>query len=169
MTPKAYKYDRTNYLMKHESDGKIIKVADYWTFYTTGAESVVSGNEEKFFYSKRYENERYDSLAFDLYLNENFSDTLLAFNNSNYITDLVMDYDTIKLVTENRVKYIQRMLNKHFDEDEEDYYLEKQEKDLREVNDIKRVFLAPRYPDVESANRLLKEYFNSRRLNENKD
>lgn len=169
MMPKAYKYDRTIYQSQHEDKGLIIKIADYWTFYSTGTDSLILNNQEKFFYTKRYENERYDSIAFDFYRDENYSDTLLAFNKENYMTDIVMDYDMLDLVVQKRIQYIEKTLHKHFDEDEHQYYEDLLHKQLDEVNAAKRIFIAPKWADIESANRLLKNYFESRRLNENKD
>ena len=91
-------------------DGKIYAVRDYWTYYTTGIETLVLTNPDLFNVTERKTGEQPEQITFDVYGDENLADYFVAINNENYIWSLPYDLDMFIDAVEFRFRYLKQLM-----------------------------------------------------------
>ncbi len=163
MRPKIYDFNKISREIKHESIGKYFHITDYFQYYTTGIENITNNNE-LYIETERYDNERTDILSWEFYLNENYSDLLLAINNDVYLWDSPVDYDTIDIIVNQQLLYIQKIQNKIFNDQEKEYWTNKIKNKVIQNNDYKRKILMVSDGDKNKITRQIKDIFKSREV-----
>jgi len=162
---KIYKFDVKTKQLLHEVMGDYFDVVDYFQYYTTGVENLINEENMLLIETDRYEKERHDLLAWTFYRNENFTDVLLAINNENIFWNDVMDFDTLDIIKKNKLKYIQKIKNKTFTPEEQEYWDKKISNTLENNNDNQRKIIIVSDGDKNTMVRKIKDYFKEREVN----
>jgi hypothetical protein len=162
MTFRVYNFDKIEKQSKNESLGPKLTIADYWQYYTTGVENLVNNNE--YFRTDRLENERSEVITWKFFDDPGLSDIILALNNDVYLWDTPFDYELVEQITDNKMNYIKKMYKADMPEDVEQYWYDKTLRDTLEYQDILRSVVLPRYSDLQTVIRKIKEYFRDREV-----
>jgi hypothetical protein len=159
---KIYNFDKIEKQSKNESEGITLTIADYWQYYTTGVENLVNNNE--YFRTDRLENERAEVVTWKFFDDPNLSDMVLALNNDVYLWDTPFDYRLVEQITDNKMNYIKKIYRAEMPEDVETYWRDLMLKDTMKYHDTLRTVVLPRYSNIQSVVRKIKDYFTKREV-----
>ena len=148
--------------VKHETTGETLYVPDYFTYYISGIQKIVFENQDSFFKTKRFENERSEVLSFKFYGSGMYSDTIILSNNDNYLWDSAYDWEMTEEVTNQKLKYIQELNKNNLTEDERLYWENKIKRKIEYQNTIRSTVIAPKVSDLNKIIRLMKKYIRER-------
>ena len=169
MKQTIYKYDPIKIKLKNDRLGDVVKVRDYFQYYTTGIEEIPFKNESLYFETTRFENERTDVLAFNFFESEDISDLILALNNDVYLWDSVIDYEMKEKVIQNKLKMLERNKykddpNKELDSYDKKYYSELFDKELQIQNDYQKTIVLPKLENLQRVIRDIRKYLDGRKV-----
>jgi hypothetical protein len=137
-------------------------VTDYWQYYTTGVERLVT--EKEFFLSKRELNERAEVMAWKYYDDPGFSDIILASNNDNYLFDSPFDNTMREHIVDSKMNYIKKLYKNALDQDTELYFKDKIDYEVDKLNDIQSTVVVPKKSYSNTILRKMKTYFRMREV-----
>ena len=182
MIPKVYNFDKREVTLRDidpvvQQDDTSMEnyvVTDYFQYYTTGVESVISKAPSRYVVTNQYENERPEVLTNALYDNENLSDMVLAINNRTYLFSSPFDPDISYEILEAYTRYFRKISNisdadSYTQSQFENYYKpllqERFSDDLLSVyNNYLRQVILPKTAEVERVMKDIKDYFKSRKV-----
>jgi len=163
MKQKIYNFQPRVNQLENDRKGEIIKTRDYFEFYHTGIEELPFMNEQMYFMTNRYENERAEVITNAFYDDADLSDLVLALNNDVYWWDAPYDFDTQYIIADNKVQYVENLRKRKLNDAERLYYNEKFNDELSVINDKQRLIVVPKFKNLARVNRLIQRYLNNRK------
>jgi hypothetical protein len=162
MNLSLYNFDLIQRTSENESYGQTFAVTDYWQYYTTGVERLITDKE--FFLSKREINERSEVLAWKYYDNPSVSDVIVASNNDNYLFDAPFENEMKEKILDSKLNYVKKLYKNSMSMDLEQYFKDKLEYDVDKLNDIQRNVVLPKQNFASPMLRKMKTYFQMRQV-----
>jgi hypothetical protein len=159
---KILNFPKTEKTLRNKYSAGLLTTADYWTWYTTGVESIV--NEQDFVLTDRYDNERTDVLAYNFYESESTADVLVLINNDNFLWDAPADFDLMWDITDNKMEYLLTLNKLPFEESEYNYWREKMSTKTEKTHDIQSEIVIPNRNTLQKTIRKINEYLEEREV-----
>ena len=164
MRQTVYDFDLVKNRLVADEVGPLVQVRDYFEYYTTGLEEIVQENQDDFFMTQRYQNERTDVIAYNFYEDENYSDVILAVNNDTYLWDAPVDFDTQSIVVDERIRIVEHLNHQKLQQGQRSFYERQFNEDLDEEQEIQKNIVLPKFGSMSKINRLIKKYLNNRKV-----
>jgi hypothetical protein len=166
MRPKIYNFPKKTRLIYHEAIGGYANCADYFDFYHTGIENLVTERPDLFSITDRYEGEKPEQLTWDIFGDVTVFDILLACNNETMLWNSPFFYDTTEKVIDNKMEYYKKIHKVDFDEtqDRYQYLFEIFKNDVEIENDSLRKIIIPKLDRMGDVIRIMRNYIKKRIL-----
>ena len=169
MDSKLYKFDHRAGLL----DQKFFFVRDYWQYYTTGAEDVVTANPDLFRWTQRDEAERAENIMNKHFKDPDMADVFVGLNNQNFLWATPFDHDAMKDAIEFRMNYLEYLMKdrlvywrdkegeRHWNRTAELVWY-KCEEDIQQEDQRARTVIVPNPYYVQDAFMKMTDYFDDR-------
>ncbi|MCD6435187.1 MAG: hypothetical protein J7L15_02180 [Clostridiales bacterium] len=160
MKSTIYKFDYKTGLL----DNKLFLVRDYFQYYTTGVEQIIRQSPSAFGITQRNNNERPEQIMYDMFKDENQSDTFVAINNQNYLWATPFDLDAFQDAVDIKMHYVEFLMKDRVIDDPHQWDImdDRVRADLQSEDDVARQIVIPAHGKMQLVNRKIRKYFEQR-------
>ena len=106
MKSTVYKFD----YKVGELENRLYYVRDFFQYYTTGIEKIITDNPKEFNITSRQNAERPESIVYDIYGDPDLADIFVAINNQNYLWATPFDLDAFQDAIDFRMDYVKLLM-----------------------------------------------------------
>lgn len=177
MESRVYKQDfRAGLLEK-----KVFYVRDYFKYYTTGIEDLITAFPDQFSLTTRRDAERPENIMVDLFDDPDLADVFVAINNQNYMWATPFDLDAFHDAITFRMNYIELLMRGRIEKQEirdpetgkviktiyndvGDACYKKASDSIHEIDDVSRKIVVPNKNSVSFVVKKIEEYLKIREV-----